>query len=292
MNGQADDIHNSTDATLSDSEARSDSFAGPIRHVGQKFLLTVAYDGAPYCGWQYQPEQLSVQAALEKGLEKLLEHPVRAMASSRTDAGVHAIGQAVLIQTDRWRAPADRMPLAINVLLPESIVVRQARRVGPTFYPLRDSIAKRYCYYIYNSRKADPIGRRTHWWVKRRISVPAMQAAAKTLVGTLDFAGFQSNGSPRSSTVRTVLHLDIQAHSHMDGQLITVTIEADGFLYNMVRNIVGTLVQVGVGRKSPDWIADIISAKDRQIAGATAPPQGLCLMEVQFSQQSLWYPDE
>ncbi len=271
-------------AGVEDQGRAGDSSDDPAR---KSFLLTIAYDGSYYCGWQYQPAQKSVQETLEKGLAKVFGQPVRALASSRTDAGVHALAQTAVIRTTAWNAPAEKMPLAVNCYLPSSVVVRSVQQVPNTFHPLRDSIGKRYSYRIYNSRKDDPIGNRTHWWVKRRVNLSQMQEAAKLLVGTHDFMSLQTNGSPRSSTIRTIHSLDISSESHMDGQLITLTVQANGFLYNMMRNIAGTLVQVGVGRKGPEWINEVLAAKDRQFAGQTAPPQGLFLMEVYFRQGAL-----
>lgn len=247
----------------------------------------MAYDGSAYNGWQYQPNLPSVQETLEKALKIVFGHSVRALGSSRTDAGVHALGQAVVVRTSAWNAAIDKMPLALNTYLPLSVVVRQARHVPGTLHPLRDSIGKRYQYHIYNSRKGDPIGGRTHWWVRRRMNLDTMQTAAELLVGTRDFASFQSAGSPRSSTIRTIKSLVITSQPYLDGQMITVSIEADGFLYNMVRNIVGTLVQVGVGREPPQWVSAVLTALDRQVAGQTAPAQGLFLMEVLFNDAAL-----
>lgn len=244
-------------------------------------LLTVAYDGSNYFGWQRQPEHPTVQAELERALAEVTgESSIRALASSRTDTGVHAIGQSVLCRTSNWKASADKFPFALNTKLPLDIVVRDAREVPIDFFPLRHSTGKRYRYLVYCSRKGDPINARTHWWVRRRMSLERMQAAAKLLVGEHDFASFQSTGSPRSSTIRNVKELTISRNDHMDGHLYSFEIEANGFLYNMVRNIVGTLVQVGVGREEPEWINHVLRAGNRCIAGATAPPQGLCLMQV------------
>jgi tRNA pseudouridine38-40 synthase len=212
----------------------------------------------------------------------VLGTPVRALASSRTDAGVHALGQAVVIRTGAWPASADRLPFAVNTHLPPTVVVRHAREVPVDFHPLRDSTGKNYRYLIYNSRKGDPLGAHTHWWVRRKICLEKMRAAAVLMLGKHDFASFESAGSPRSSTVRTITALNIDQSEHMDGQLFSISVQADGFLYNMVRNIVGTLVQVGVGRESPEWITHVLHARDRRQAGATAPPQGLALVEVYF----------
>lgn len=219
---------------------------------------------------------------MEKSLYSVLGVSVRALASSRTDTGVHALAQAVVIRTDAWSASADRLPFALNTRLPPTVVVRHAREVAIDFHPLRDSIGKRYRYQIYNSRKGDPLGIRTHWWVRRRICLERMKATANLLIGKHDFASFQSAGSPRTSTVRTVKTLTVDQEDHMDGRLITISIEADGFLYNMVRNIAGTLVHVGVGKDNPEWVTGVLASRDRQLAGATAPPQGLTLMEVYF----------
>lgn len=247
------------------------------------FLLTLAYDGSNYCGWQLQPDQPSVQQAVESALCKVLDIPfIRVHASSRTDTGVHALGQAAVIRTDAWNAPADRLHFALNTRLPPDVVARAAVEVSTDFHPLRDSTGKRYRYHVFSSRIEDPLTARNHWWIRRRISLEAMRHAANHLLGRHDFESFQSSGSPRSSTVRTVRSLTINESEHVDGKLYTIEIEADGFLYNMVRNIVGTLVQVGVGRAPHAWVRDVLEAKDRSLAGAAAPPQGLTLLEVLF----------
>lgn len=251
--------------------------------VLQAYRLTVAYDGTNYFGWQRQPDQPTVQEELEKALWAATgDASIKAYGSSRTDTGVHALGQSVLIRTAAWRAAADKLPFALNTKLPADIVVRDAVPVPLGFHPLRDNDGKRYRYQVYNSRKGDPIGSRTHWWVRRRLSLERMQSAAARIRGRQDFYSFQSAGSPRSSTVRDVRRLEISDRPHMDGTLYTIEIEADGFLYNMVRNIVGTLVKVGTGQESPQWVSDVIAARDRRLAGATAPPQGLFLVEVLY----------
>lgn len=243
--------------------------------------MVLAYDGANYFGWQRQPNHRSVQVAVEESLAEVLGiEGTKVYASSRTDTGVHAIGQSAVLRTDRWEAPADKLPFALNTKLPEDIVAREAYDVSLDYHPLRDSTGKRYRYQIYCSRKADPINSRTHWWVRRRMNLDRMRAAAEYLVGEHDFFSFQTTGSPRENTVRHVRSLQIDANPYMDGTLYTMHIEANGFLYNMVRNIAGTLVQVAVGRDEPEWIGRVLKAYDRRVAGATAPPQGLCLIEV------------
>lgn len=247
------------------------------------YRLTLAYDGTNYFGWQRQPEHPTIQACVESALAEITgDERVKAYASSRTDTGVHAIGQSAVFRTCRWQAAADKIPFALNTKLPADIVARDAIDVPLDFHPLRASTGKRYRYQIYNARKGDPLGARMHWWVRKRINLTAMREAAAFLVGEHDFFSFQSTGSPRQNTVRTVSQLTIEGQQHMDGDLYTLEIQANGFLYNMVRNIAGTLVQVGVGRERPEWIRDVLAAYDRRVAGATAPPQGLCLMEVYY----------
>ncbi len=247
------------------------------------FLLTLAYNGANYCGWQRQLNEPTVQEAVERSVASLLSiDSIVVHSSSRTDAGVHALGQAAVFRTDKWKPPAAKLPLALNTHLPGDIVARNAVEVPLTFNPLRDNHGKRYRYFAYCSRKADPIGSGTHWWVKQLVNPELLRDAANRVVGKHDFYSFQSVGSPRRSTVRHVRSLEITSREHMDGTMYQFDIEADGFLYNMVRNIVGTLIQISVGRKSPAWIDEILAARDREVAGAAAPPQGLFLLEVLF----------
>ena len=267
------------DNDASEVEEPAESQAENLR----AFRMTIAYDGTGYFGWQRQPEHTTVQACVEKALAEVTGHAgIKVYSSSRTDTGVHAIGQSAAFKTDRWKAKAESIPFAMNTKLPEDIVIRETVEVPLTFHPLRHSTGKRYRYTVYSSRKADPINARNHWWVRRRIQLERMREAAAYLIGEHDFYSLQTTGSPRSSTVRNIRSLEITETPHMDGMLYAFDVEANGFLYNMVRNIAGTLVQVGVGRKPPSWINDVLHAKDRRVAGATAPPQGLCLMEVLF----------
>ena len=250
------------------------------------FKLIVAYDGTNYFGWQYQPDQPTVQRFIESALGTVLGHPRwPARASSRTDAGVHALGQVVVFKTNAWRAPADRLTPALNTHLPDDIVVRSAEEVQPNFHPLAFCTGKRYRYRVYSSRIADPLDGRFHWWVKHRLSVDAMREAAALLLGKHDFAAFETSGSPRHSTVRTVRAIEIESQAYLDGQRISIEIEADGFLYNMVRNIAGTLVVVGRQRQPPSWAREVLESKDRREAGQTAPPQGLQLLEIYFADE-------
>lgn len=245
--------------------------------------LMIAYDGTEFFGWQRQASARTVQATLEDALEIATGAPrVRLLASSRTDTGVHAVGQCATFRSFHWQAPAANLALAVNTRLPPDVIVRSASEVPMTFNPIRHALSKRYRYTIYASRVSDPIGRRQAWWVKKLLDIDAMRQAAVHLLGTHDFASFQTSGSPRISTIRTVKAIDIQCQSYLDGQAITIEVEANGFLYNMVRNIVGTLVFVGRGRRTTDWVIEALASRDRKQTGQTAPAQGLCLHEIFF----------
>jgi len=247
------------------------------------FKLIVAYDGGAFSGWQRQSAARTVQATLEDALVALIGEPeIRLLASSRTDTGVHALGQCCTFRSRAWRAKANHLAFALNTQLPPDVVVRSAEEVSMAFNPIRHAQGKRYRYRIYASRISDPHSRRDAWWVKRRLDIEDMQAAAEILLGEHDFASFQTTGSPRVSTIRTVRAIDIRAEDHQDGQTVTVEVEADGFLYNMVRNIVGTLVLVGRQQRPCEWVSEVLQARDRRQAGQTAPAHGLCLLQVFF----------
>jgi tRNA pseudouridine38-40 synthase len=254
-----------------------------VETLPRTFKLIIAYDGSQFCGWQRQAEARTVQATLEDAIMGITgDSRVRLLASSRTDTGVHALGQCATFRSRTWKAPATNLPLAINTQLPDDVVVRAACEMPMSFNPIRNARGKRYRYSIYASRVANPLARRQAWWVKRRLDIEAMRLAAELLVGRHDFASFQTAGSPRQSTFRTVSAIDISSVDYMDGQSVTIEIEADGFLYNMVRNVVGTLVLAGRRHKSVAWVGDVLKACDRRHAGPTAPAHGLCLLEIYF----------
>ncbi len=283
---RSEDEFNATPPVNASTPANSADLTSPVSDE-RVFKLIVAYDGTKYCGWQRQPVQPTVQKAVELALGKVLGQPrwpVR--ATSRTDTGVHALGQVVVFRSSLWRAPAERLAPAMNTVLPSDIVVRSACEVAADFNPHAQCSGKRYRYRVYASRIADPLDGRFHWWVKRKLNIEAMQAAANLLLGKHDFVAFETNGSPRQCTIRTVRAIEIQSRQYLDGQQIDFEIEADGFLYNMVRNIVGTLVVVGRERRPPSWVLEVLSSKDRREAGQTAQPQGLHLLEVYFAEPS------
>lgn len=247
------------------------------------YKLIVAYDGSEFFGWQRQSAARTVQATLEDAIAALTgDEVVHLLGSSRTDTGVHALGQCATFRSRRWNAAPANLAMALNTRLPNDVVVRSAAEVPMAFNPIRHARSKRYRYSIYAARVSDPLVRRQAWWVKRRINLEAMREAAESLVGHHDFASFQTSGSPRKSTLRTIHAIDISGRESMDGQLVTIEIEANGFLYNMARSITGTLVLAGVARKPVPWVRSVLESRDRKQAGPTAPAHGLCLLEINY----------
>ena len=248
------------------------------------YKLTLSYDGTNFRGWQEQPGQRTVQASMEEAWREITGERVRVTATSRTDAGVHAQGQVVGVSTETKLAP-EKLLSGLNAKLPEDVVLRAVEVAPDGFHATRDAVAKRYRYQIHNERRRPLFDRAYVWHVPQPLDTAAMQQAAPAWVGTHDFASFESTGSPRESTVRTIRAIDV-VRGEQPAQLV-VEVEGDGFLYNMVRNLVGTLVQIGFGRQSVDWATEILAARDRQAAGQTAPAQGLQLLWVRFNEEPM-----
>ena len=211
---------------------------------------------------------------------------LRVTASSRTDAGVHAQGQIVSC-TGGTPLDAGVLRRALNANLPGDVRVVDLEVMPSDFHAIRDTVAKRYRYVIQNGRVHDVFQRGHSWFIARPLNVSAMRRAARHLVGTHDFASLQSAGSPRKSTVRTIHELTLRSRVERGLRWIVIEVEADGFLYNMVRNLVGTLCMVGLAKRPPDWIVELLLARDRRLAGPTAPPQGLCLLRVTLAAPCL-----
>lgn len=247
----------------------------------RSFKLTLAYDGTDFTGWQRQPKRRTVQGVLEKTLSRILQENVIAKSSGRTDTGVHALAQIVRFQSVT-RHPPEVILKALNAELPEDLFVFDLSETSLDFDPIRDAVRKRYRYVIQDGLVRDIFDRQYVWQVFSRLNVEAMQQAARHLVGTHDFTSFESHGSSRLTTVRTIYDLLVERREAERTDRVIIEVEADGFLYNMVRIIAGTLMLIGKGKHPPDWPLEILAAKDRRVAGMTAPPQGLFLMWVEY----------
>jgi tRNA pseudouridine38-40 synthase len=240
--------------------------------------LTVAYDGTDFSGWQTQPGQRTVQQTLEDALARLTGEPrIRANASGRTDAGVHAVGQVVNFYSTT-ALPPDVLLRAVNAHLPPDIVVTAAEDVPEAFDANHDAIRKLYRYVIHDGAVPSPFLRRYACQSRHRLDAGAMRRAAEPLKGRHDFHSFETGWPNRMSSVRTVTHLAVSRF----GDWIWIDVEADGFLYNMVRAIAGTLINVGRGYWPVTQVEDILKAEDRTQAGPTAPALGLFLMRVTY----------
>ncbi|WP_418791451.1 tRNA pseudouridine(38-40) synthase TruA [Phosphitispora sp. TUW77] len=240
--------------------------------------VLLEYDGTNYHGFQRQTDDLpTIQKSLEEALGLLVKYPVTVTGSGRTDAGVHALGQVINFFSE-CRIPVDRLPLAMNSLLPKDIAAIEAQEVDAGFHAQFSARSKVYRYHIYNSRIPSAFERLYSYHVPQGLDIERMRQAARYMVGEHDFTAFRAAGSCAKTSVRHVYRLDIE---HTPPH-IYITVEANGFLYNMVRIISGTLLYVGRGKLSPSEVRDIVNSGRREEAGPTVPPQGLFLMEVKY----------
>jgi len=242
----------------------------------------LAYDGTRYAGWQTQVDQTTLQSTLEAAMERICGERIRVAASGRTDAGVHALGQVVSCST-HVSLSADVLCRALNARLPHDMAVLSVAEAPRGFHARRDAVGKVYRYHIDNGAIADLFLRRYRWHVPRPLDADAMARAAGPLIGTHDFRSFEASGGERKSSVRTVSRFAVTCPPPSRGREICLEVEANGFLYKMVRTLVGTLVEVGRGRQSEAWPAEVLRARDRRRAGPTAPPQGLFLVRVVYA---------
>jgi tRNA pseudouridine38-40 synthase len=245
------------------------------------FKLTLSYDGSDYHGWQTQPGRVTLQETLEQALARITGETIRVFASGRTDAGVHALGQVVSFTSATHLEP-DVLERALNGELPNDMAVVSAEHAPDGFHATHDAVRKLYRYTLDDGPVRDVFARRYVWHERAPLDAQAMHRAAQGLVGTHDFSSFESQGSKRESSVRTVFAIRVERTPAAGRTRITVEVEGDGFLYNMVRAIVGTLVEVGRGARDESWPAEVLTARDRRVAGRTAPPQGLCLVRVDY----------
>jgi len=244
----------------------------------RNFKMIVEYDGSDYCGWQRQPNGSSIQQILEEALEKITASKVAVIGSGRTDAGVHAINQAASFKSPT-QLPAEKIFRGVNSVLPPDVVVKNLEEMPADFHAQRDVISKIYVYRICNQSLRPALGRNYCWFIRHPLNLEEMRKAALSLLGTHDFSCFCATGSDVQDRVRTLTHVGIDTGP--DG-FIEITVEARGFLKYMVRNIVGTLVEVARGKRDPDEMKQIIDSRNRNIAGMTAPACGLFLKEVKY----------
>lgn len=245
------------------------------------FKLTVAYDGRDFWGWQWQPGRRTVQEVMQDAIHSVTGQRVTASASGRTDTGVHARAQVVSFGvTTKLSLPEFRK--ALNANLPDDVYIRGMEDAPFGFHATRDAIRKRYVYAIQDGPIHDIFCRGAAWYVRRNLDELAMHRAAQHLVGTHDFKSFQSMGSVRLATTRTVFEISVTRRWIETSHRIIIEIEADGFLYNMARNIVGTLFEVGRGSRAESWPVEVLAARDRRAAGQTAPAHGLFLERVDY----------
>ena len=239
--------------------------------------LVIEFDGTDFAGWQRQPNGRTPQELIEKAIRLVTGEKVNLLASGRTDSGVHAAGIVANFMT-RSEIPAPRLLAAINSKLPDDVVVLSAEDVPLSFHATRDAAGKLYRYRISRRAVRPALDRRCSWWVRGPLDVDAMRRAAAHFVGTRDFGSFRAESSIEKNTVRTIESIEfVESADALD-----VYFKGAGFLYMMIRIIVGTLVRVGKGRISPDAVPAMLAARDRKAAGPTAPPHGLCLMEVYY----------
>ncbi len=243
----------------------------------KRIKLVVAYDGTNYCGWQIQANGDTVEAELNGALSHLLGEEIHVIGASRTDAGVHALGNVCVFDSET-QIPPEKICLAVNMGLPEDIVVQESCEVASDWHPRHCDSTKTYEYRILNRPVPLPTRRLDTYFYYGSLDLEAMRRAAKYFEGTHDFASFCASGSAAESTVRTVYACEILT----EGDLITVRVSGSGFLYNMVRIMVGTLLLVGSGQLAPEDISRILKARDRTEAGPTAPAKGLTLIGISF----------
>ncbi len=276
----------------------------------RRIMLRVAYDGTAYHGWQLQPSDVTVESMLNQNLSDLTGEEIRVIGASRTDAGVHALGNVAVFDT-MSRIPAEKFSYALNQRLPDDIIVQESVQVAADFHPRHCSCEKTYEYTILNRRFPLPEYRHTSHFEYGALDLDKMRTACKALTGEHDFAAFCTVGAQVQSTVRTIYSLEVEARPldggqgtdvyrgscngdasstacdvrQRPGQLITIRVRGNGFLYNMVRIIAGTLIEVGKGRIAPEHMTDIVASCDRAQAGPTAPAKGLKLVEIVFMEE-------
>ena len=250
----------------------------------RRIRLTVAYDGTAYHGWQVQNNGETIESVLNRELSALLKEEIVVIGASRTDSGVHALGNVAVFDTDS-RIPADKISYALNQRLPADIRIQKSEQVADDFHPRKVNGRKTYEYRILNREFELPSMRLNSYFFHSKLNVTWMQEAAVHFLGEHDFKSFCSAHTQSEDTVRTIYSLDVR----QEGECVVIRVCGSGFLYNMVRIIAGTLIQAGIGKIAPDKLPDILAARDRQTAGPTAPAHGLTLVSLEYETK---LPDE
>ena len=246
----------------------------------RRIKLIVAYDGTNYHGWQFQPGSSTIEGELNKHLSELFKEKITVIGASRTDAGVHALCNVAVFDTNA-RIPAQRVAYALNQRLPEDIRIRKSEEVSEDFHPRKQVTRKTYEYKILNEEFANPMERLYAYFTYVPLDETKMQEAARCLIGEHDFASFCAAGSTAETTIRTIHDITVERN----GTMISIKVTGNGFLYNMVRIIAGTLMEAGKGRIAPKQVKEILEARDRTKAGPTAPAKGLTLYRYQFEDE-------
>ena len=242
------------------------------------FKITIEYDGSNYHGWQRQADEPTIQNEIENALMTMTQKKVTLIGSGRTDAGVHAFGQVANFHCDTTLGP-DVFQKGLNSLLPKDIVIKDCVQVPENFHARYDATSKTYHYRLLNRAIPAAIFRQYAWHIQKKLDLEAMRNAIRYIIGTHDFRAFEGAGSPRSNTIRSIMNANL---IEMDDGYLVFEIKGDGFLRFMVRNIMGTLVDIGLGKITVDDFNRIFESKDRNDAGITAPAQGLFLVQVEY----------
>lgn len=249
-----------------------------------KIALGVEYEGSEFYGWQAQKDLTTIQGTLETALSKIADAPIQIFCAGRTDAGVHATGQVIHFETDVSRV-LRAWTLGTNTHLPPTIAIRWGQQVDDDFHARFSAVARRYRYIIFNHSLRSAITSRTATWYYHPLNIEPMQIAAQHLIGEQDFSSFRSAQCESPTPMRNLHEITVERK----GDYVIIEVQANAFLHHMVRNIVGVLLQIGSGWKSPDWMQYVLQAKDRKIAAETAPPQGLYLIKVIYPNYQ--FPD-
>ena len=247
----------------------------------KNFKLTIEYDGGNFCGWQVQKNARTIQGEIEKAILKMTNEACRLFGSGRTDAGVHALGQVAHFHS-KTHLDANIILRGLNGILTDDIVIKECVAVNADFHSRYDVISKVYHYRIYNNPFPSPVHRRYSWHIRKKLDLEAMKASLAYIIGTHDFKSFEGAGSPRSNSIRTVYKAAFDTIKIFNAVFIIFEVEADGFLRYMVRNLLGTLIDVGLNKITSEDFKSILLSKERKAAGATAPPQGLFLVKVNY----------